>query len=65
MLTTYTQLILKLFMGFTIGVHSVHRVDFGLDVSGRFEIRFCVHIVFYPIVIILEVGSLGFGYKIR
>ena len=32
------------------GVHLGYRIDFELSVLGRFEIRYCVHIVFYIIV---------------
>ena len=35
---------------YRVGIHSGYRVDFGLSVSGRSEIGFCVHIVFYIIV---------------
>ena len=40
----------KLLSTYRKGVHSGHRVGFGLGVTDWFGIRFCIHIVFYIIV---------------
>lgn len=45
----YPTGLIQFVSNFSRGIHSGHRVDIRLGVSGRFEIKFCVHIVFYII----------------
>lgn len=48
------------------GVYSGHQIDFGLDVLGRFEIGFWVHIYCFLLSckLFLKPGQIGFGYKV-
>ena len=52
-----------MFIHLNRAIHSVHRVDFGLDVSDRFEIGFCAHIFLHNYRSFLESGQIGFGYN--